>query len=449
MLSNESVTNTNNHPNRFLSSIEAYETVPIVSLERAIESLVPIVPHIEQRTLVAKTKCQNPAEHLSIDESAAICLYSMEWTPYQQSIYFLLNAALREREHEQMKPWILFMKLLLTALNRLPSKFQTVFRGVKLDLHGEYSRGDLIIWWGFTSCTSTINVLQSNKFLGKKGERTQFIIECINGKNISKHSYFKSENEILLMPGTCFQVISFLDHGHDFYTIQLKEIESISPSSVPSAESQMKQLETRRDVFRFGKSLKEKDLNMIVQQEIIDCQCTHLYLKESDLTSRCALILANILHHNTTLKGLYLFNNQIGDSGVQALAMALSFNKNQTLEELSLGCNLITCQGAEYLAQMLITNQTLKGLWLSQNSIDDRGIQTLATVLQCQNRTLQGLSLGWNKQINDLSIGALMDMLNDNQSLKMLDLKTCKISRSGKSRFCDVIKCKKNFQLLI
>lgn len=98
---------------------------------------------------------------------------------------------------------------------------------------------------------------------------------------------------------------------------------------------------------------------------------------------------------------------------------------------------------------MLKTNQTLRGLWLSQNPIDDRGIQSLATVLRCENRTLQGLSLGYNKSINNLSIGVLMEMLNDNQSLKMLDLKTYKISSSSKNRLRNVVKCKKNFQLLI
>jgi len=60
-------------------------------------------------------------------------------------------------------------------------------------------------------------------FIGTKGDRTIFTIECINGKAIQAHSYFKEENEILLIPGTYFQVVSKWQPAENLYMIHLRE----------------------------------------------------------------------------------------------------------------------------------------------------------------------------------------------------------------------------------
>ena len=51
---------------------------------------------------------------------AAIALYTMEWTPFYESIYHLLNTNLRDENRDALKPWFLYLKLLITALQRLP-----------------------------------------------------------------------------------------------------------------------------------------------------------------------------------------------------------------------------------------------------------------------------------------------------------------------------------------
>jgi hypothetical protein len=93
-------------------------------------------------------------------------------------------------------------------------------RGVKLDLHKPYTEGNTIIWWKFSSCTLAINVLQSEEFLGEVCVRTMFTIECLNGKDIRKHS---SEDEILLLPATRFKIVSSFNQG-DLKLIHLQEI---------------------------------------------------------------------------------------------------------------------------------------------------------------------------------------------------------------------------------
>jgi hypothetical protein len=68
------------------------------------------------------------------------------------------------------------------------------------------------------------DLLQPNKYLGTKGIRTLFNIECKKGKSIRSHSYNKDENAILLLPATQFQVINQDKLTDDLYIIYLKEI---------------------------------------------------------------------------------------------------------------------------------------------------------------------------------------------------------------------------------
>jgi hypothetical protein len=67
--------------------------------------------------------------------------------------------------------------------------------------------------------------LESNTFLGTTGERTIFSIECIHGKSIINHSYYKkTEDEVILMLGSYFEVIEQLNPDPQLHLIQLKQI---------------------------------------------------------------------------------------------------------------------------------------------------------------------------------------------------------------------------------
>ena len=102
----------------------------------------------------------------SCDESASIMLYSMEWEPYQKCLYFVLNATLRAADRRKLPVWFLYLRLILTALSRLPSVSRTIYRGIKLDLLKDYSKNKKFVWWGFSSCTRSVEVLESDQFLG-------------------------------------------------------------------------------------------------------------------------------------------------------------------------------------------------------------------------------------------------------------------------------------------
>ena len=170
-----------------------------------------MLPLVQTYAYVAKQRCTKPADGLTQDESAAIMLYTMGWKPRDKCLYVVLNATLREKDREKLTPWFLYLRLLLNALFRLPSMSKIVFRGVKLNLIEQYVMNATVVWWGFSSCTTRMNVLQSGTFLGKTGVRSMFTIECLNGKDIRKHSYYLSEDEIILLPATHFKVTGNLN----------------------------------------------------------------------------------------------------------------------------------------------------------------------------------------------------------------------------------------------
>ncbi|CAF4083904.1 unnamed protein product [Rotaria sp. Silwood2] len=222
-----------NEHHHMLSPIEGYEDKPLFPLEDAIERLVEIIPKIKRNASIAKTRSTDVADGLTQDESAAIQLYTMEWHPNDQSLYMHINAALREENRDKITPYFCYLKLILTALWKLPSVKATVWRGIKEDLSAQYSIGKEFVWWGFSSCTGSLQLLERNKFLGKKGVRTLFSIECETGKRISAHSYYKTEDEILLLPATNMKVLGRIDSGNDLAIIHLREIQPLYPLLQP------------------------------------------------------------------------------------------------------------------------------------------------------------------------------------------------------------------------
>ncbi|CAF1055456.1 unnamed protein product [Adineta steineri] len=239
-----------------LTPIQGYDKQPLVTLEQAIEPIIPFVPDIKRMAFIAKVKCgKSPANDLSIDESASIILYSMDWESQEECLYHALNKTLRTENRRKLKPWFLYLRLILTALSRLPYSTHFVFRGVKCDMRKDYVEGETIYWWGFSSCTTKMGVLQNEEFLGSTGPRTLFAIECFSGKNIRQHSSFHEEAEILLPPGRQFEVVSSLDQRNGLYLIQLKETEPPFPLLQPlpqvtsSKEQANKKVMTKESVI--------------------------------------------------------------------------------------------------------------------------------------------------------------------------------------------------------
>ena len=199
-----------------------YEKYPLVSLEESVRPLQSLLDdNIGRYVFIAKENSRKAKEGLTQDESAAIHLYSMECTPENSSLYIHLNRALRAVNRHGLIPWFLYLKLLLTALFKLPPHTTTVWRGIRGDLSSQYETGQTITWWGVSSCTASVSVIDG--FVGNSGSRTLFSIDAKNARSIRHHSMFAKEDEILLLPGTYLRVIGKLNPTKDLTIIQMEE----------------------------------------------------------------------------------------------------------------------------------------------------------------------------------------------------------------------------------
>ena len=194
--------------------ISGYQHLPIVSLEQSVEKIVPFVPDVKNLVNRAIELCRKDPQ-LTINESAAIYLYTMA-----TSFYKILNQVLRAKNPQALEPWFMFLKLFISALEKLPSLPITVWRGITDNFCGsDFVKDQMYTWSSINSCSSDVKV--AGVYVGAGG--ILFCIHAINGKDITKYSEFQGENEIILMPGTCLRVKSASLDINGLYVVHLDE----------------------------------------------------------------------------------------------------------------------------------------------------------------------------------------------------------------------------------
>ena len=215
--------------NRFVSNIipqsqdasfnlqSLYERLPILPLEKTVEDTSKLVPDILKHVSIAKEKCTRDSTILTLDESAAIYLYTMP----SSSVYKSLNIALRGENRQLLHPWLPFLKLLITALEKLPPFKDTIWRGVASDETSKFIGGSVYTWWGITSCSKSPNIAQ--KYIGESG--TLFAIKTAHGKDVTMFSANRDEEEVILMPATrCLAKSQAAELLSRLYIIHLQEV---------------------------------------------------------------------------------------------------------------------------------------------------------------------------------------------------------------------------------
>ncbi|CAF1065692.1 unnamed protein product [Rotaria magnacalcarata] len=445
-------------PSTVMMSMDDNINVPLVSLDKAVEPLRSFLHNIGDYVELAKRKCDGlNVLGLSQDQLASITLYTMDWKPHDKCLYFALNSTLRMANKDALKPWLLYIKLIFTALSVLPAVRKTVFRGIKKDMSKEYPIGSTFVWWGFSSCTTTITTLEADSFFGKTETRTLFSIECETGRSIQSYSAYKNENEILIPAGTQFTVVAVLPVPPNVHIIQIKEVRSSLFSQLGNSpayqnlklEKLIDQCETigsELNLSYFGE-INDADMLIVVDRALRRKQCSMIYLGNNNIKSEGARILANELSENASLSGIYLGNNPIGDEGVKHLAQALASQKRiSVLTILNIGNTYIGDDGARYLAQMLRVNASLTDINLWKNNLSDHGVILLAQALiQNFQSKLTNLNLSYNKQIGNGCINVLIELIQQTQTLKHLNLDGTSISSSGKQRLQKVARKRQNF----
>ena len=293
-------------PQRRLPPLRGFETMPLVTLEEAIQPLVPHVPEIEHMVHTVKENNNKPADGLTVDESASIALYSLEWTPSQNSFYHILNRILRSpTRQDNLPPWFLYLRLFITALSKLPSTpGRTIYRGVKMDLRDKYTVGAIYVWWGFSSCTSAISVFERDQFCGTNGTKTVFSIECDTGKSISNHKSYPSEDEILLLPGRELKVVGHRRMGNQVHITRLKEIQRQSPHIVPIQPAAPMKLSY------WNRGLTDADIQRVMQKALFEKRCAILELCRNQITDKGAATIAKAIQNNQVKQNTQIFSKR-------------------------------------------------------------------------------------------------------------------------------------------
>ncbi|CAF1003341.1 unnamed protein product [Rotaria sp. Silwood1] len=428
----------NEEPSQTLLPIAGYEKEELVSLEEAVRPITTLLYDLDTKVYIAKRNSQKPADGLTCNQSAAINLYTIEWEEPHDSLYTILNRTLRSSERKALKPWFSYLKLFLTALYKLPSTKGVIWRGIRDDVYDQYNIDQ--VWWGVSSCTATMQVME--QFVGRSGVRTLFTIECISGKAIGAHSFYKNENEIVLMPGTYLRVVAKWSPNENLYMIHLREenppcqfiappfIKESSQTNETSFNKDLEHSEYRPRSINFaGRKLTDTDVEKIVKDKTIKNHCTQLNLSGNNLTWYGCWAIGNALRTNTALIQLDLTSNKITEKGIQYLTDALRSNKIQRLTRLGLGGNEITDNGVHYLSEALFINRKLVQLDLESNRISEKGAQRLVDALKT-NKNLTELNL-WCNPLMDEGIQYLANVLADSRTITKLGLERSEITEQG------------------
>jgi uracil DNA glycosylase len=205
-----------------LPPISGVMTSPLVPLSDAITPATGRLAGLDQlarraqdfaRVLLAS----GATTPLGANQIAALHLYTMSSPFYRQ-----LNAALRDPARAETVAYFPYLRLLLSALGRLPREPLSLWRGVTTDMRAQYPVGEAVTWWGVSSCTSEPRVARG--FLGSSGPRTLFEIRSSSAVGLRTYSAFSGEQEFLLAPGTRLEVRSSRRDTSGLSTIVLDEI---------------------------------------------------------------------------------------------------------------------------------------------------------------------------------------------------------------------------------
>jgi hypothetical protein len=195
--------------------------------EISFESNIPYAEEIHKKLMSSDKDYK-----LDREELLAIYFYTLEWNPTSQNLYSRMNADLTcSNRGNQAPKWKYYLHYLFSSLRKIPlwKVDQDLYRGIRIDVTEKYPKryvvGNLITWYGFTSTTTNLNVIQN--FLGKDKPCTIFTInKCFSGRAIHKMSAVPTECEVLLPPGSRFEVKAIIDFGKT-KMIQLMQVPTL------------------------------------------------------------------------------------------------------------------------------------------------------------------------------------------------------------------------------
>ncbi|XP_036436622.1 NACHT, LRR and PYD domains-containing protein 12-like [Colossoma macropomum] len=147
-------------------------------------------------------------------------------------------------------------------------------------------------------------------------------------------------------------------------------------------------------------------------------------------TNNCEKLASALQSVNSTLKDLDLSNNLLYDSGLELLSTGLK-SPHCKLERLRLASCYLTTNSCEILSTVLQSgNSFLKDLDLTYNNLQDSGMELLSAALRSSHCKLKTLSLV-TCNLGEKACEYLGSALQSASSLKELDLSNNELQDSG------------------
>ncbi|MGW0433466.1 ADP-ribosyltransferase domain-containing protein [Micromonospora sp. NPDC003197] len=205
-----------------LPAITGVFDTPLMDFREAVAPAAKLLSNLDWHVVrsheFGKRQTDSVTSGLSADEVAALYLYTCESAFYRQ-----INATLRNPDRTRIVPYLPYLRLLFSAVSRLPARTGPLWRGVSLDLRAQYPLGETVTWWGVSSCTSKLGVAEA--FLGRRGKRTLFEVRPVRAVSIRDFSAFTGEEEFILAPGTQLKVTDVKAERGGLCTVRLTELD--------------------------------------------------------------------------------------------------------------------------------------------------------------------------------------------------------------------------------
>jgi hypothetical protein len=183
-------------------------TIPS-SLAAAVVTLqhVPsVAPHMLCAVNTATKRSQTTKFTISHELVAAVILYTQEDSSLLGlQFYQHLNATLRARIRDNAKPYFGYLRMLVEALQRLPSHQGFVYRGIAgVDLTDIFPIGEPVRVWEVMSVSMQRRVAEGFASSGNKSQQSLLVIETQCVAVLGTLALYVGEEECLFLPGSAF-----------------------------------------------------------------------------------------------------------------------------------------------------------------------------------------------------------------------------------------------------
>ncbi|XP_072330252.1 NACHT, LRR and PYD domains-containing protein 14-like isoform X2 [Scyliorhinus torazame] len=271
-------------------------------------------------------------------------------------------------------------------------------------------------------------------------EKCITLLQCLN--ELGDNSLVEETRKIMIAGAAASRTLTPAEYSALAFVLQMPggEMETLDLSQHKTSSVGLQRLVPVLHHFTslkmIGSNLGDSGVNALSQMmKNPNCKLQNLELERNDLTHRCCEALALILTNNRMLSSLNLSNNNLGDRGIRLLSVGLK-NPQSRMQKLNLSNNNLSIGSWEEIVSVLIINQTLRELNVSNNRMGEAGLRTLSTALKDPRCKLQKLGLNntstldfgmMGSYLEETGIVILSDVLKDsNCTLKALELaKNC------------------------